>query len=260
MTIRRPTPGAVHRIDGLQVEVHDSIAEVGVAAAADMVEVIEQAIAQRGKARVILASANSQLTFLQALRNAPGIAWELVELFHMDEYVGVGSDHPASFKRFLQRELLDHVGGTTFHGISGEPAHVARTCAEYEARLRREVVDAVAMGFGENGHIAFNDPPYADFADPVWAKAVKLDIVSRRQQVGEGHFQSLEDVPTHAISLTIPALLAPHHIFCIVPESRKASAVQQCLRLPVSEERPGSVLRTVEHARLYLDGDSAAGL
>jgi glucosamine-6-phosphate deaminase len=116
----------------------------------------------------------------------------------------------------------------------------------------------VAMGWGENGHIAFNDPPFADFDDPVWVKVIQLAEASRRQQVGEGHFPSLADVPTHAITLTVPALLAPKRILCIVPEARKAEAVRACLTAPISEERPGSILRTVSHAQLYLDPDSAA--
>ena len=118
----------------------------------------------------------------------------------------------------------------------------------------------VALGWGENGHVAFNDPPYAKFDDPEWVKVVTLADASRRQQVGEGHFESLEDVPTHAITLTIPALLAATQVLCIVPEARKALAVRQCLTEPVDESRPGSILRTIDHARLYLDQDSAAGL
>lgn len=260
MMLAKPQPTTQLRFDGLNAEVYESIEEVGAAAAADMADVMRRAIAERGRARVVLASANSQLAFLRSLRSAPGVAWDRVEIFHMDEYIGLGPDHPASFQSFLRRELLDHVDGASFHAISGDKLSVARTAADYEARLRAGELDAVAMGFGENGHIAFNDPPYADFADPVWVKPVKLDQVSRKQQVGEGHFASIENVPTHAITLTIPALLSPRQIFCVVPEARKADAVHDCLRLPVSEDRPGSVLRNVANARLYLDPASAARL
>jgi glucosamine-6-phosphate deaminase len=135
---------------------------------------------------------------------------------------------------------------------------VEAACREYEALLRAHPLDMVAMGIGENGHIAFNDPPYALFNDPTWVKVIELAEASRRQQVGEGHFKSLDEVPTHAITLTIPALLAPKAILCLVPEKRKAVAVQACMTLPISEDRPASILRTVSHARLYLDTDSAA--
>src|SRR5690606_18491488 len=202
----------------------------------------------------------SQLAFLRALRVAPDVDWSRVEAFHMDEYVGLDPAHPASFPAFLRRELLDHVPGVTFAAISGDPERVARTCADYEAVLKAAPLDAVAMGFGENGHVAFNDPPFADFRDPVWVKAVRLDEVSRRQQVGEGHFASIGDVPTHAISLTIPALLSPRRIFCIVPEARKADAVHDCMRLTVSEDRPGSLLRKIGRAHVYPDEESATRL
>lgn len=258
MTEDRPRPTRALTVDSLPVEVHASAEHLGRAAAADMAEVIREAIAARGRARVVFACANSQLAFLRALRVAPDVDWSRVESFHMDEYVGLDPAHPASFPAFLRRELLDHVPGVSFAAISGDPERVARTCADYEAVLKAAPLDAVAMGFGENGHVAFNDPPFADFRDPVWVKAVRLDEVSRRQQVGEGHFPTLEDVPTHAVTLTVPALLAPSRVLCIVPEARKARAVRDCLTLPVSEERPGSVLRTVGHARLYLDEGSAA--
>lgn len=253
-------PIRTHRVGSLLVHVFENEAAVGAAAAADMADSIKDAIEQRGAANLILATGNSQLAFLRALRATQGIDWTKVSVFHMDEYIGIDPDHRASFPRFLRHHLFDHVSGATFYPLSGDASRVAAICAEYEALLRAHPADAVALGWGENGHLAFNDPPYAEFDDPVWVKAVKLDDVSRRQQHGEGHFDSLEEVPTHAITLTIPALLAAKRVLCIVPEARKANAVHDCLTLPVSESRPGSVLRTVEHAKLYLDPDSAARL
>jgi glucosamine-6-phosphate deaminase len=144
--------------------------------------------------------------------------------------------------------------------MPSQPEDVEKACREYEALLRAYPADLVALGFGENGHLAFNDPPYARFDDPVWVKVVELAEASRRQQVGEGHFNSLEEVPTQAITLTIPALLAAKAMLCIVPEARKAEAVRACLKDPISEERPGSILRRIDHARLYLDQDSASKL
>lgn len=255
-----PTPLRTDRIDHLPVRVYENEADMGQAAADDMAAILRAAIAERGEASVILATGNSQLAFLRALRVAPGIDWSKVHVFHMDEYIGIDPEHRASFPRFLREHFLSHVEGATFHPVSGDPERVAAICAEYEAALRAHPADAVALGFGENGHLAFNDPPYADFEDPVWAKVVRLDPVSRRQQVGEGHFDAFDEVPTHAITLTVPALLAAKRVLCIVPEARKAEAVRACLTEPVAEDRPGSVLRTIPHAALYLDPDAAAKL
>ena len=253
-----PTPIRTDRVDQLPLRVYASEADMGQAAADDMAAILRAAIAERGQASVILATGNSQLAFLRALRVAPDVDWSKVHVFHMDEYIGIDPEHRASFPRFLREHFLGHVEGATFHPVEGDPARVAAICAEYEAALRAHPADAVALGFGENGHLAFNDPPYADFDDPVWAKVVRLDPVSRRQQVGEGHFDAIDEVPTHAITLTVPALLAAKRVLCIVPEPRKADAVRACLTEPVSEQRPGSVLRTVAHATLYLDPTSAA--
>lgn len=248
------------QIDQLPVEVYGSRAAMGAAAAAVAQAVLQRAITERGEANLILATGNSQLSFLHALRELPGIAWEKVRVFHMDEYLGIEPTHPASFPLFLHEHILDQVQPGTFYPVPGQPEDVDQACAEYEALLRQYPADLVALGFGENGHLAFNDPPYADFDDPKWVKVVALDETSRRQQVGEGHFPTLDSVPTHAITLTIPALLAAKRVLAIVPETRKVKAVRACLYGPVSEDRPGSILRTVKHATLYLDPDSAAGL
>ncbi|MBX3142340.1 MAG: 6-phosphogluconolactonase [Trueperaceae bacterium] len=253
-------PIRTDQVGSLPVNVYQDEASVGAAAAADMAAIIKAAIAERGAANLILATGNSQLAFLRALRVMDDIDWHRVTVFHMDEYIGIDPNHRASFPLFLRQHFFSYVPGATFHPMSGDASRVAAICAEYEALLRAHPVDAVALGWGENGHLAFNDPPYAEFNDPVWAKAVKLDEVSRKQQHGEGHFDTLDEVPTHAITLTIPCLLASKRVLCIVPESRKANAVHDCLKLPVSESRPGSVLRTALHAKLYLDPDSAARL
>lgn len=242
----------------LPVAIYPSNAALGQAAALAARQIIQAAIAERGAAYIILATGNSQLTFLHALRDLDGIEWAKVTVFHMDEYVGIDPDHPASFPLFLHKHILDQVKPGKFYPVPNQPADIEAACREYEAQLRAQPLDMVAMGWGENGHIAFNDPPYADFDDPVWVKVLQLAEASRRQQVGEGHFPSLAAVPTHAITLTVPALLAPKHILCMVPEARKAQAVRDCLTLPLSEDRPGSILCTVDHAQLYLDSDSAA--
>jgi glucosamine-6-phosphate deaminase len=246
--------------DQLPVAIYRSNQDLGQAAALEAREIINGAIAEKGEASIILATGNSQLTFLQALRNLPAIGWSKIRVFHMDEYLGLDPGHPASFPLFLQRHFLDFMTVKAFYPVSGQSSDVETTCREYEALLRAYPPDMVALGWGENGHIAFNDPPYALFNDPTWVKVIELAEASRRQQVGEGHFNSLDEVPTHAITLTIPALLAPKWVLCIVPEARKAEAVRACLTEPISEDRPGSILRQVQHARLYLDVDSAAKL
>jgi glucosamine-6-phosphate deaminase len=245
------------RVDRLPIRVFRSNQALGLVAALDARRILQEALEVRGEANLVLATGNSQLSFLHALRELEGIAWERIRVFHMDEYVGIEPNHPASFPLFLRKHILDAVKPREFFAIPSLPADIGQACLEYEQYLRKYPSDLTALGWGENGHLAFNDPPDARFDDPVWVKVVRLDERSRRQQVGEGHFPDLAAVPTEAITMTIPALLAAKNIFAIVPEARKAEAVAACLLKPVSADRPGSILRQVENAQLYLDTDSA---
>ncbi len=245
-------------IDQLPITIYPTNEQLGAAAAAEAAGIIERAIREQDEANVILATGNSQTTFLAALRVQSEIDWAKVNVFHMDEYVGIDPNHPASFPNFLRQHLLSHVTPKAFFPVSGRAAEVAATCAEYARLLRAHPADLCALGYGENGHLAFNDPPFADFDDPVWVKPVKLAEASRRQQVGEGHFGTLAEVPTHAITLTIPALLAAKRVLAIVPEARKADAVYRALKTPIREDCPGSILRRAPHAHLFLDRDSAS--
>ncbi len=253
-----PDPQKRWLVDQLPVELYASNEELGQAAAKKAQQILSEAIDKKGFANLILATGNSQLTFLKALRSLEGIDWKKVRIFHMDEYIGINPSHPASFPLFLENHFLQFTKPGHFHPIPSETSDVDSACKAYEALIRHHPADLVAMGWGENGHIAFNDPPDAHFDDPHWVKVVELAEESRLQQVGEGHFTSLDEVPKQAITLTIPALLAPVHILCIVPEARKASAVKACLSEPVDESRPGSILRTISHATLLLDQDSAS--
>jgi glucosamine-6-phosphate deaminase len=253
-----PDPQKRWLVDQLPVELYVSNEALGQAAASKAQHIINEAINRKGFANLILATGNSQLTFLKALRSLEGIDWQKVRIFHMDEYIGINPSHPASFPLFLENHFLQFTKPGHFHPIPSEHLDVNNACHAYEALIRQHPADLVAMGWGENGHIAFNDPPDAHFDDPNWVKVVDLAEESRLQQVGEGHFTSLNEVPKQAITLTIPALLAPVHILCIVPEARKASAVKVCLSEPVEESRPGSILRTISHATLLLDKDSAS--
>ncbi len=251
------TPLRTFLVDQLNVEVYSDNTSLGVAAATEAAVIVRAAIAANGSANVILATGNSQLTMLATLAKAD-VDWSKVSLFHMDEYVGLSALHSASFRRFLREKIVDSVHPAAFYGVEGDAPNTEAECARYSALLRRFPADLCCLGIGENGHIAFNDPPFADFNDPALAKIVALDETSRRQQVGEGHFPSIDTVPTHAITLTIPALLAARRMLCIVPEARKAAPVKAALTGPIATACPASILRAAPHARLYLDQDSAS--
>jgi glucosamine-6-phosphate deaminase len=244
------------KVDQMPVHVFDSNAALGQRAAEDLAEILAAAIAERGEASVILATGNSQLSFMEALRDRPGIAWSAVTVFHMDEYMGMSDTHPASFPLYIRDKLTDHVRPRAFHAMRGDAPDVEAELARYAGLLAQYPPDACVLGIGENGHLAFNDPP-ADLYTQSVIHVVELDERCRGQQVGEGHFATLDDVPPRALSLTVPALLAPAHVLAVVPEPRKAQAVQAALYGPVSPACPASILRTQRHVTLYLDRDSA---
>jgi len=250
-------PFSTKRYDKLEVRIFADAAALGAAAADDLAAIIAEAVRERGLASVILATGNSQLRFMEALRQRQDIAWERVIVFHMDEYLGMEADHPASFRKYIREKLTDIVRPKAFYGVDGDAADVGQELARYTALLERHPADACVMGIGENGHLAFNDPP-ADFETTDTIHVVALDEACRRQQVGEGHFGSLAEAPTHALSLTVPALLAPRHVLVVAPEERKAQAVRAALEGPISPSCPASILREQPHAVLYLETASAA--
>lgn len=245
------------KVGQLSVAVYPDNRSLGAAAAAKAAQILRNAIEAKGYANAILATGNSQMTMLKELRNAD-VDWSKVKLFHMDEYIGLPPDHSASFRRFLHEKIVDFVKPAAFYGVQGDADDIPAECARYADLLRRNPADLCCLGIGENGHIAFNDPPYADFSDPYWVKVVELDEMSRKQQVGEGHFPTLDAVPRQAITLTIPALLAARRMLCIAPEMRKAVPVREALTGPITTRCPASILRSVSHVRLYLDRDSAS--
>ncbi len=247
------------KYDDLPTLVYDTNEALGAAAAAEAEVILQAALADRGEANIIIATGNSQLTFLEALRVKP-IDWSEVNVFHMDEYLGLEPSHPASFPAFLRRHFLANITPKAFFPVVSHKRFPEEVCQGYAAALRAHPADLCALGIGENGHLAFNDPPYAEFNDPAWVKVIRLAEASRKQQVGEGHFKSIAEVPTHAITLTIPALLAAKRVLAIVPEARKADAVYCSMRGPISEDCPGSILRRTAHAHLFLDRESAARL
>ncbi|MDX2035404.1 MAG: glucosamine-6-phosphate deaminase [Isosphaeraceae bacterium] len=256
-------PIAAFSVDALRVLVHADRATMGRAAALGVARAIAERQSASSYARIIFAAAPSQNEFLEALSRPGLVDWTRVVGFHMDEYLGIVPEHPASFRRYLRDRLFTRVelAEDRLRLIPGEEtSQPLRTCLGYEDLLRREPTDIVCAGIGENGHLAFNDPPVADFLDPLLVKVVRLDRACREQQVNDGCFATIDDVPTHAYTLTIPALLSAPVVSLCVPGPRKADAVTAALRGPIDESCPASVLRRHAGAILHLDADSARNL
>ena len=239
----------------MRVSIAQSVEDMGRSAAAEAADRIRAALAERGEAAIIVATGTSQFETLSALVEAPGIDWNRVSGFHLDEYLGLPMSHPASFRSYLKERLVDRVPLKTFHYISGEGDPEAE-CQRLGSLIGRTTIDVALIGIGENGHLAFNDPP-ADFLTQQPFLVVTLDAACRRQQLGEGWFASLDDVPTRAISMSISQIMKSRAIVCSVPEGRKAAAVQQAVAGPVTPELPASILQRHPNATLYLDVDSA---
>jgi glucosamine-6-phosphate deaminase len=245
------------RVELLHVHVHPDRATMGATAATQAARILRETIAKQGNARIIVASAPSQDELIAGLVAAPDIDWSRVTVFHMDEYVGLSADHPASFRHYQQQHLLAQVRPAAFHGICGEVSDPLGECKRYAALLKEASIDLVCMGIGENGHIAFNDPPVADFDDPYAVKLVELDVACRQQQVNDGCFPSFDSVPRQAITLTCPALMSGRTLVCVVPGPRKAVAVTNMLCGPVGAACPATILRRHADATLHLDMKSA---
>jgi glucosamine-6-phosphate deaminase len=260
MSLLPASPVAEFSVDTLSVFIYEDRTQASAAAALDVAGAIAARQAVAGRANVVFAAAPSQDSFLTGLVADSTVDWSRVVAFHMDEYLGISPDHRASFRRYLHEHLFGLVGIARDHLrlIPGESVdRPLQTCLDYETRLLSEPTDVVCAGIGENGHLAFNDPPVADFLDPVLVKVVRLDPLCRAQQLNDGCFERLEDVPTHAYTLTVPALLKASFVSVVVPGPRKAEAVLATLRGPISESCPASALRTHPRARLYLDRESA---
>jgi glucosamine-6-phosphate deaminase len=242
----------------LSVRVFDHVQVLARAAAADGAEAIRAAIEARGSANVMLATGNSQLAFLAELVTYTDLDWSRVTAFHMDEYVDLPATHSASFQRYMRERVAATLPFKEFHYLTGNTGDPGAEAERYAGRLRAHPLDLCCCGIGENGHLAFNDPPVADFDDPLDVKVVALEPASRRQQVAEGHFATFDDVPTHAITVTIPALLRAGRVLAIVPEARKAIPVRDALQGPVGTACPASFLRSRPQAILYLDAESSS--
>lgn len=251
-----PTQFQVGRV---QIEIHSSkklASEAAAVKAADILA-LRPGISSSLR-RLIVGTGNSQKDLVQALVRKPSLDWSCIEVFHMDEYLGIAPDHPASFRRWLKTYLADVVEPRAMHYLNGDAADIEQECLRYGELLRSAPIDLCFLGFGENGHIAFNDPVNADFHDPLTVKRVRLDSECRMQQVGEGHFPSLDAVPAEALTVTCPLLISAKYLICCVPESRKAKAVRKALQGPISTACPASLVRPHPHAFVYLDEDSAS--
>ena len=247
----------------LAVEVHPDRPALGRAAAAATAAYLRGVISRQGEARVIFACAPSQDEFLSSLiavsrDGHTAVDWSRVTAFHMDDYVGLTAAHPQSFRHYLHHHFLRHVVLARFHPLPAEEPDAATVCARYTALLAEKPIDLICLGIGENGHIAFNDPPVADFADPHLVKVVELDHACRQQQVNDGCFPTLADVPRRAFTLTVPVF---RHAKCLslhVPGPRKAAAVRATFEVPIALACPASILRLHPNATLYLDTASAS--
>lgn len=242
----------------MNIRIFKNREEMGMAAASDAAGIIKYAIRINGSANLVFATGTSQFEMLKYLVGKPGIDWSKVVLFHLDEYIGIPADHPASFRRYIQERVIKKVHPLKeVHLINGESSDPYKECQQLGDIISQVTVDLALAGIGENGHLAFNDPP-ADFTTEEPFIPVTLDRKCRQQQLGEGWFKTLEEVPEKAITMSIRQIMRSKQIVCVVPDKRKAGAVKNCIEKEVSNRYPASVLQEHPACTLYLDRDSAA--
>ena len=246
-----------YKVDNLQVEIYENRTLMGEAAARDIAKCFAELLATKAQINVIFAAAPSQNDVLKALVEDKSIQWNRINAYHMDEYIGLDKSAPQGFGNFLKEHIFGLVPFASVNYIDISASDPDKEALRYGQILKQNPPDIVVMGIGENGHIAFNDPPVADFADSRIVKAVKLDEVCRQQQVNDGCFATLSDVPKYALTLTVPTLVSASHLFCIVPAPTKAKAVKETLTGSIDEHCPASILRRHQSAKLYLDDKSS---
>ena len=244
-------------VDKLEVRAYDNRTLMGEAAAKDISARIQALLSEKEEINMIFAAAPSQNDVLLALVNDKSIDWTRVNAFHMDEYIGLAADAPQGFGNFLKSHIFGLAPFKSVNYIDCTATDAEAECARYSALLTANPTDIVVMGIGENGHIAFNDPGVAEFNDKKVVKVVKLDEVCRQQQVNDGCFADISEVPTHALTLTVPTLVKAPYLFCIVPAPTKAQAVYNTVKGEITEDCPATILRTQDNAILYLDNDSS---
>jgi glucosamine-6-phosphate deaminase len=246
--------------DKLQIKAFSTRDEMGKRAASDIAEAIKSLLQNKPVINIIFAAAPSQQDCLRYLTENKSIDWSRINAFHMDEYIGLPDGAPQSFGNFLKNHIFAKVPFRTVNYINGSNPDYEQECDRYAKLLADNPVDIVCLGIGENGHIAFNDPPVADFNDPKAIKVVELDLVCRQQQVNDKCFEELKQVPARAFTLTIPSLMKAEYMFCVVPAINKAEAVYRTLNEDISEKCPATILRTKDNVILYLDNESSKKL
>jgi glucosamine-6-phosphate deaminase len=251
-------PEKTLQVNRLRVEIHADREKMGVAAAHAVAKRMKDIIASSGEVAMVFAAAPSQNEFLAKLRSLDSIAWDKVIAFHMDEYIGMTADAPQGFGNFLREHLFESVKPGIVYYLNGQASDPTEECERYAALLEAQPVDIVCAGIGENGHLAFIDPPVADFADPEKVKVVQLDEPCRMQQVHDGCFSDFDSVPTHALTMTIPALMAARWIYTVVPGPTKAQAIKAALTGLIGTHCPATALRQHPNSILYIDRDSAS--
>lgn len=253
-------PMRVLQIDQLRIEIYPDRHSLGTAAAHAVARAMREALAQKDQIFMAFAAAPSQNEFLAILASIKGLDWPRVATFQLDEYVGLSPDKPQRFANFLQTHLYRHVNPGLTHFLDGNARSLDGECDRYSKLLECYPLDIACIGVGQNGHIAFNEPGEADFSDDQMVRIVDLDPGSRMQQVQDGCFARVEEVPRSALTLSIPAIVKSAQIYCIVPGSHKAQAIRDTLRSPISSTCPASILRRHQQATLYLDQEAAAGV
>jgi glucosamine-6-phosphate deaminase len=248
-----------YTVDKLNINIYATSTSMGRSAASFVAGRLKTIIARKDKAHLLLATGASQFSFLQALQQID-LNWAKITTFHLDEYIGISPNHPASFRKYLHERIIDRVQPAGAYFLQGGAKDLQREIKRYERLLQSYPIDVACVGIGENGHLAFNDPSMADFDDPNLVNIVELDDRSRQQQVDEGWFDSLEDVPNRALSLSIPAIMGSNVISCVVPDRRKAESVYNTLHQQIAPNCPASILRTHPDATLFLDRQSASEL
>ncbi|MBE9007017.1 glucosamine-6-phosphate deaminase [Fortiea sp. LEGE XX443] len=246
------------RVDDLSVQIYDSEAEMAIDVAQIARKYLEDILKKQDTAAVLLATGNSQLKFLDALIELGGVDWSRITLFHLDEYLGITADHPASFRRYLRERVEKKLYPQQFHYLEGDTLEPVAECDRYTQLLQAQPIDLCCLGIGENGHLAFNDPSVANFQDPYSVKLVKLDILNRQQQVNTGHFPNIDSVPQYAFTVTLPLICSTKKIICLAPETRKAQVIKQMLQQTITTDCPASILRHQPQATLFLDVNSAS--